>query len=113
MKKICICIPVYKEVPSEDEILSLNSVKTNAAGIDIFYIKPRSLDLTGYGEYSFDCVYFEDKYFRNVHTYSRLLLSTVFYEKFIDYEYMLICQTDALLLKPFEEWECLLEEGYD
>lgn len=41
---------------------------------------------------------FKNKYFRSNKTYSRLLLSEGFYSAFMDYEYMLIAQTDTYIL---------------
>lgn len=38
-------------------------------------------------------------------SYNQLMLSAEFYERFREYEYMLICHTDALLLQPIEKME--------
>ena len=55
--------------------------------------------------------YFEKKYFENINNYNKLLTSKFFYETFSDYEFCLVCQPDAIVLKPeLQEW---LELPYD
>ena len=49
---------------------------------------------------------FPDGYFLSIHSYNRLLMSRVFYSAFILYEYMLIVQLDALVLKDDLKYWC-------
>lgn len=53
----------------------------------------------------------EDKWFKSVATYNQLLKSPWFYELFQDYQYMLICQTDAYVFTDQVDRWCQL--GYD
>ncbi len=43
--------------------------------------------------------YFSNNYFKNAKGYNKLLLSKSFYSRFLNYDYILICQTDVLILK--------------
>lgn len=110
---LCIVVPVYQEKISDDENLSLESLCKNASEEDIFFIAPEGLDVDNYQKWGWRYVFFPKKYFVSVDGYTRLLLSPSFYKKFEKYEYMLICQTDALLLKPIAEIVPFLKSGYD
>ncbi len=67
-------------------------------GYHITLITPCSLDVAHYKKLGpFSIKRFEDKYFKNTKTYSELLLSTLFYNAFNEYEYMLIYQLDAFV----------------
>ena len=82
-------------------------------GHDIHWVAPQSLDMRYYIE-NFNAEHiqrFEDAYFQNIEGYNRLLVSMSFYERFGDYEFMLICQPDAIVLKP--ELHLWLEKPYD
>jgi len=53
----------------------------------------------------------DDKNFESIHSYSALLLNKGFYEKFSDYEYMLIYQLDSWVFKDeLSQW---CDKGYD
>lgn len=60
---------------------------------------------------------FKKKYFKSNKTYSRLLLSDGFYRTFLEYEYMLIAQTDTYILNTEHTLEEFLkisrERSYD
>ena len=53
----------------------------------------------------------EDKWMTSVETYNQMMLSPWFYEMFQDYEYMLICQTDAYVFSDQVSLWC--SRGYD
>lgn len=121
MKDCCIVIPIYNNNPTAGEIMS---IKRNCAVLktyDIYFIHPFLMDISAYEELmielfkdniahrpneSIKSVFndhihfkpFRKKYFKSNKTYSRLLLSEEFYRQFIDYEYMLIAQTDTYIL---------------
>jgi hypothetical protein len=54
---------------------------------------------------------FPDDFFQNVESYNRLMLSPVFYERFLDYEYILIYQLDAYVFR--DELEAWCRKSYD
>lgn len=54
---------------------------------------------------------FPDVYFRDIHTYSQLLMTSDFYQRFIAFEYILIYQLDAFVFLDKLAYFCSL--GYD
>lgn len=62
---------------------------------------PKSIvyDFTRNYNFAKRVVIFDDKWFKSVLTYSALLLSDEFWKEFIEYEKILICHVDAILLK--------------
>ena len=55
--------------------------------------------------------FFDQSYFSTPAGYNRLLLTTQFYEKFLDYDYILIYHLDALLFR--DELTMWCGQGYD
>lgn len=119
MKKFCIVIPLYNENPEITEIFSLNRLNNVIKDKDYdvllmmsnkFKVSQKYLDSLNDIK-NLDKITFDDKYFKNPASYSQLLISNDFYNKFSDYEYMLIYQTDCYLFRDeIEEW---CNKGYD
>ena len=70
-------------------------------------VKPKGLNLCKlsqqYPMLSFES--FEDEYFKGISGYNRLMMSEVFYRRFIGYEYILIYQLDAYIFKDeLKKW---------
>lgn len=106
--KIAIVIPCYQEAILPDEQISLNYLERHLSAYTRISIQPETLSpfLPGC-----ETVHFADEYFTGVDSYSRLLLSPIFYETFISFEYILIYQLDCLVFsKDLQSW-CAL--GYD
>lgn len=117
MNKCAIVIPIYKECLSESEILSLNQCFKILGNYPIIFICQMSLDIGFYENFcklkniEFRIQQFDDKYFKGLAEYSKLLLDVNFYKQFIDYEYILIYQLDAWVFKDkLIEW---CDKGYD
>lgn len=117
MKRCIVIIPLYKEHPSKSEIASFRQGLSVLKRHDIAIVTHKDLNLAEYDIVSkelgkpFDVQYFHPKYFESVKGYNALCLSTEFYERFADYEYMLIYQTDAWVFKDeLLEW---CDKGYD
>ena len=94
-----IIIPVYKSELSNFEHLSVESCFRLLKGYSIVLCKPIDLD-TSKIEFSFkfsriEC--FDNSYFDSIASYNRLMLSPLFYERFIHSKYILIFQTDAFI----------------
>jgi hypothetical protein len=108
MKKVVVLVPIYKPELDAKEQYSLDLSFKTLAGRDIRFIGPEGLDLRLYQERypSVPFIPFEAEYFRSIPGYNRLLMSTAFYEGFSDYEFMLILQTDALVLRDELDWWC-------
>lgn len=108
MSSCAIVIPIYKPNLDEMEQFSLDySLARLKAGRTCYFIAPASLDVSYYmTRYpGVGLVRFADEYFASIQGYNRLLLHPGFYQHFIDHEFMLILQTDAVLLRDeLDDW---------
>jgi hypothetical protein len=103
-----IVVPVYRELLTADEQVSLRHLLRFLGEHERFIVAPQSLAISipGFGIRRFD-----DAFFTGTASYSRLLLSHQFYEAFSGYEYILIYQLDALVFSDqLAEW---CAAGYD
>lgn len=108
-----VLIPIYKGKLDEDELFSVKTSLANLSGHDIFWVAPEGLNLTFYEDNfgSINVKYLAKEYFNNIAGYNKLLTSVFFYELFLEYDFSLICQPDAIVLKPeLQNW---LEKPYD
>lgn len=113
VRKQCIVVfPVYKSI-NEIERECLEQAVIMTEEFTKVFIAPDSLILDdSFASLSnIDVIRFPDKYFEGIAGYNELMLSLEFYQRFEDYEYMLIHQTDAYLFKPELSYWCL--KGYD
>lgn len=140
MKSCCVIIPIYNRIPAENEVLSIRRNCLILRDYDVYFIHPFTMDVTAYEEIIIDIFKedisdrpdesiadifndhihfrpFKNKYFKSNKTYSRLLLSEAFYQTFVDYEYMLIAQTDTYILNTSYKLEDFInlsrERSYD
>jgi len=113
MQTCAVIIPIYKSRLTEDEIFSINKSLSNLSGHNIYWLAPESMDITYYQKLFKvqEVARFEDHYFKDISGYNRLLVSTTFYERFLAYDFSLICQPDAVVLKP--ELHLWLGKPYD
>lgn len=114
-KEVIILIPLYKKYLDDFEIKSLESINKNLKKYNIAFITPKSLDLDFLKKYDIHFDYkiqtFENQYFKSIEGYNKLLLSSDFYKTFLEYEYILICQTDAYIFK--DELNYWLSKKYE
>lgn len=114
-EKVVILIPIYRAFFDDFEKKSLKSVNQHLKSFPIIFIAPESLDIDFLKEYEIQFNYeicrFEDHFFKSINGYNQLLLSSHFYEAFLNYEYMLICQTDAYVFK--NELSLWISKGFD
>lgn len=105
MKKLCVVIPIFRKKITDKEKISLLSIKKNCGYADVIFVAPYDLDGSIYISFlpGAEVRRFKKSFFKNVNSYSKMMMSYKFYEKFSDYEYMLIIQTDAVLLKKIDE----------
>lgn len=100
---------------SEAESFSFFTTLATLGSHDIFVIGPRRLrdyflKLRGETDQAFEVRVFGDKCFSGVVGYNRLLKSRAFYETFANYKYILIVQTDALVLA--DQLSAWCDRGY-
>jgi len=114
MKKyeVAIIIPgYYKSDFSSEELISLKHLNKYLNKYDKYFIVPDNAVIDK-GNESYHYVVFPRYYFRNTKTYNKLLLKSEFYEKFIQYKYILIYQMDALVFSNhLSDW-CDSEYSY-
>ena len=116
MNTCVIVVPVYNEVPTELEKLSLKQLDIIVKDdIEICLVGPNRINFSSYVELFNNnkptYINFDDKYFESNKSYSQLCLSYDFYKRFDDYEYMLIYQTDCWIFR--NEIKKFCEMGYD
>ncbi len=102
-----IVIPIYKPQLSDLEVRSLEQAYNVFLNHILVVIKPESLDLSllqsQYPRLTIES--FDDSFFKGISSYNRLMLSTCFYERFLDSDYILIYQLDAYVFKDeLNEW---------
>jgi len=107
-----VVVPVYQRHLNAFEKVSLAQTKKVFEDRDIVFIAPESLRVD-YGELSagIRIERFSDNFFTGTASYSSLMLSAEFYERFSEYEYMLLCQLDAFVFHDCLKDFCSL--GYD
>ncbi|UUV20636.1 DUF5672 family protein [Paenimyroides aestuarii] len=114
-QKVVVLIPIYRDFFDDFEIKSLKSVHNELSNFPIIFIAPESLNTDFLNRYeitfNFEIYRFEDDYFRSIEGYNQLLLSSHFYKAFLNYEYLLICQTDAYVFK--NELSSWVSKGFD
>lgn len=108
--KIVIVIPVYKETLSVCEKISLAQIKRVLGQYHICFMAPEKMRkfLTDKG---YKVEYFPDKCLSSIVEFSKLLLTPDFYERFVQYQYMLVYQLDAFVFSDRLLYFCSL--GYD
>ncbi|MDX2133700.1 MAG: DUF5672 family protein [Saprospiraceae bacterium] len=113
MKKlVSIVIPIYKEFPNQEELFSLKQCIKILSEYDITVITHKQVNLKAYRildtlKYEF----FDYKYFIDIKSYNKLMLSLEFYERFNNYKYILIYQLDCFVFKDELAYWC--EQDYD
>ncbi len=104
---VVVLVPIYQPALSDLETYSLDHSLPLIKGRDVRFIGPRDLDLSfykaRYPSVTFDA--FEPLDFASIAGYSGLLLSQAFHERYAAFEFMLILQTDAILLRDdLDHW---------
>lgn len=110
--KVAIVIPVYKAKPDEDELLSLKYLEKYLKKYDKYFIAPDGLKTSKYLLKDVSVINFPKKFFLSRQSYNQLLLQEDFYQKFKRYDYILIYQTDALVLSDQLLYWCKKNYSY-
>lgn len=94
-----IVVPIYKEIPSVEDDVSLNRLFEVLGQYDITFVYPEGLELKHYKV--FHSAYFKPfhpKFFSSIYGYNQLMMSALFYNSFHK-EFILIYQTDAFVFQ--------------
>ncbi|MDI9356851.1 MAG: DUF5672 family protein [Chitinophagaceae bacterium] len=112
-KLVAVLIPLYKKEMSFFEKRSFKQCFSVLHKYPIIIVKPISLNISCITEEYKECMTasFSDFYFESIKGYNALLTSTEFYEKFLEYEYILIHQLDAYVFKDELSYWC--QKNYD
>ena len=109
MKELPIIVPTHRATFSkiENQRLTYTS-KTNRS---FYFVIPKKNEKTflKLNKISGELCIFQDKWFESRQTYNALLLSEEFWDRFRHFENILICQSDAILLKNCNN---LVRKGY-
>lgn len=106
--KYAIVIPIYKEILNETENISIRQAFRIFSEYDIYLVAPQGLEIN---QYQVKVEYFPSKYFESIKAYNSLMLSVAFYERFAEYNYILIYQLDAFVF--FDKLDYFCDLGYD
>ncbi|MFC0514583.1 DUF5672 family protein [Mucilaginibacter angelicae] len=114
-KLVAVAVPVYKPAISSKEKASLLQLFDILGNHPIYLFTFRALDISAYQKlltgFRYRLVYFDDKYFKNIAGYNKLLLSRRFYKAFEAFNFLLIYQLDAWVFKnELVQW---CHSGYD
>jgi hypothetical protein len=110
-----VLIPIYRRELEPLERFSLDYSLERLQGRDVVFAAPEQLNVSYYCKNypGVPVLRFADEYFASIKGYNRLLLDPTFYERFDStHEFMLILQTDAVLLRDeLDQW-CSLPYDY-
>jgi len=110
---VSVVIPVYKPTLTDYERIALTQCMRTLNKFRILLAAPQSLDTSYYQDLYpiLQARRFDDSYFTDIQSYNQLMLSSEFYQAFVDAEYILIHQLDAFVFQDeLADW-CAL--GYD
>ena len=113
MKKVAVIVPIYKQKLDVLEDLSLKHSLNILYKREKYFICPKNLDTSYYRE-QYDLtsyIEFDETYFNSLIAYSDLMMSRSFYERFSSYDFILILQTDAIILN--DDLDYWMNEPYD
>jgi len=113
MNRVAVIIPIYKTSLSEFDKISLTRTCKVLAAYPLIIIHPENLDISPViKQYpTLKSQAFKPEFFEGIMGYNQMMLATEFYGAFLDYEYILICQTDAYIIKDELTYWC--DKGYD
>lgn len=115
MNSSCIIIPFHREELTENEKISLRQCAAVFAAYPIILLGSKKIDFAGVSAIigrpaSVTIERFDEHYFNSIDSYSMMLMSKEFYERFSGYEYMLIYQLDAFAFR--DELPFWTAQGY-
>lgn len=108
MKTVAVLVPIYRELLSDLEAISLRQIHYILHDYDIIYIEPENIE---YDDNHGIVRRFPSACFASILTYNRLLLNQDFYKAFLDYKYILVCQLDVFVFS--NRLKAFCDMGYD
>ncbi len=109
-KLVAIAVPLSNRMAfTEDERISLRHLLHYLPGYDRYFIIQEGL--APLKDYGFKLMHFNRQYFGSVQAHRKLLFSKGFYDRFAEYEFILIHHLDALVFSDQLKYWC--EKNYD
>lgn len=110
---LAIIVPIYKryDTLNENEKKLIKQIKTVFTKRNILIVLPESLATDWQQNSNFNIISFEDSFFVDKFSYSKLLCRKQFYESFKDYDYIQIIQTDCWVF--VDELDFFSNLGFD
>jgi hypothetical protein len=113
-QKVKVVVPIYRSFFGELEEESFLQCYAVLSNYDIVLVQPEGLD-TSFITSKYPKVqveYFPKPFFQSIDGYNELLLSSIFYERFIQSEFILIYQLDAFVFSDqLAQW-CAKDYDY-
>jgi hypothetical protein len=107
LNRTAVVVPLYRERLPLDEAYSLARSLPLVMHRPIYFIAPASLELSWYSTQWPTALVrrYPDEYFASIRGYNLLMLSPEFYQSFAQHEFLLVLQTDAILLSDeLDHW---------
>lgn len=105
---VVVLVPIYKPQPEPLEIFSLDTSLAALAGREVHFIGPEGLDVGFYAQRYPGTTFlpYDRSHFASIPGYNRLLLDPAFYQRFeVDHDFMLVLQTDAVVIRDdLDHW---------
>ena len=117
MRSCAVVVPIYQPLTNPAERLSLQQTLDTLTDYPVYVVGPHKLEayfdqLRVEFDSRIQHKTFADHFFVSVEGYNDLLLSRRIYQAFDEFEYMLIVQTDALVLSDDLEAWCAKQYSY-
>jgi hypothetical protein len=110
--KVAILIPTHKYIFNYYEEQSISKVFSFYKNfLDIYFICPENIK-ENFKNYGVKIASFPDKFFLNHKAYNKLCMNKSFYYRFKKYEYILISQTDSIILEDKLSFWCQSDLSY-
>ncbi|TAN12869.1 MAG: hypothetical protein EPN37_14690 [Chitinophagaceae bacterium] len=114
--KISVIIPIYKQEITYSEIISLKQCIRILGDHDIILVTYGGLNLSEYISYFNRVPYrvelFPQHFFKDVSGYNKIMTSVSFYQRFIQYDYILVYQLDAFVFEDELSYWCRQQFDY-
>lgn len=108
--RVAVVIPFYKAELNAIEGRSFDQCQKVLKNYDIIFALPEGLRVRQQSS-NVRTEEFDKEYFKNIAGYNKLMLGSEFYERFLEYDYILIYQLDSFVFR--DELMAWCEKGYD
>ncbi|MBD1153723.1 hypothetical protein IDG52_00785 [Pelagibacterales bacterium SAG-MED23] len=113
--KISIVCPLHNKKLSTNEIKNLTITSKTNPKINKYFVLPNNYKFKKHLKLKlpkFNQKFINKKHFQSIKNYNNLMLSTKIYKMFSKYDYMIINQSDAVIIKDLSPIENIIEK-YD